>query len=164
MSVQWCGLLYSKTMTLLADSPIDAVARGLAGYPATRRGARLAGGFLLCLAMTLWAPSSTAETYVLHPDGSGDFPTIQAALDTAVDGDVIELTAGDYRGDGNRDIDFLGKAVTIRSQTSDPAVCVIDCQGSAETPHRAFNFDSGEGPASVLQGLTIRNGYADGPD
>ena len=143
---------------------MSAVTSGSAAPSATSRGARSAEVLLLCLAIAFCAPPSAAETHVLHPDGSGDFPTIQAALDASVDGDVIELTAGDYRGDGNRDIDFLGRAVTIRSQGADPASCVIDCQGSVETPHRAFNFDDGEGPASVLQGLTIRNGYVDGPD
>ena len=31
----------------------------------------------------------TATTYVVAPDGSGDFPTIQAAIDATVNGDVI---------------------------------------------------------------------------
>ncbi|MHC4643546.1 MAG: carboxypeptidase-like regulatory domain-containing protein, partial [Planctomycetota bacterium] len=42
-------------------------------------------------------------------DGSGDVATIQAAIDGAVNGDVVVLQAGIYTGSGNRDIDFLGK-------------------------------------------------------
>jgi pectin methylesterase-like acyl-CoA thioesterase len=35
-----------------------------------------------------------ADVFVVSPDGSGDFPTIQAAVDAASDGDDIELTDG----------------------------------------------------------------------
>lgn len=137
---------------------------GLAGPPAGGHLGLSARPCLLGLAMWFCVAPGSADTYTLHPNGSGDFPTIQAALDAVVDGDVIELSPGVYLGDGNRDIDFLGRAVTIRSQGDDPASCVIDCQGSLEEPHRGFNFDEGEGPDAVLQGITIRNGYATGPD
>jgi len=43
---------------------------------------------------TLTLPSANAATYVVTPDGTGDFPTIQAAIDAAVTGDVIQLTDG----------------------------------------------------------------------
>lgn len=103
-----------------------------------------------------------AETYVVRPDGSGDFPTIQVALEHVEAGDVIELTDGTYTGQGNRDIDFLGKGVVLRSQSGSPASCIIDCQGTAAAPHRGFIFASGEGPRSVLSGVAIENGFANG--
>ena len=71
--------------------------------------------------------SASAATYVVQPDGTGDFPTIQAAINAVVDTDIIELADGTFTGDGNRDLDYLGKAITIRSQSGDPSVCVIDC-------------------------------------
>src|SRR5690606_37310840 len=43
--------------------------------------------------------ASTA-VYVVQPDGAGDFLTIQAAVDAAVDGDAIELANGTLRGPG----------------------------------------------------------------
>ncbi|MCK4305377.1 MAG: right-handed parallel beta-helix repeat-containing protein [Candidatus Eisenbacteria sp.] len=98
-------------------------------------------------------------TYTVSPDGSGDFPTIQAAIDSASAGDVIELTSGIFAGEGNRDIDYLGKAITIRSASGDPDSCIIDCEGDATDPHRAFTFCSGEGSHSVLEGVTVINGY-----
>jgi hypothetical protein len=93
------------------------------------------------------------------PGGGGDFPTIQAAVDSASSGDVVELGDGTFRGPGNRDVDFLGKAITIRSESGDPAACVIDCEGSAEDVHRGFLFVTGEGNQSVLEALTITGAH-----
>src|SRR5690606_26326506 len=114
----------------------------------------LAASILSCAAFG----DALADTFVVLPDGSGDFATIQAALDVAVDGDVIELGSGTFLGDGNRDLDYAGKAVTVRSQAGSPAACVLDCEGSEADPHRAVIFDSGEGPGSVLEAVTIRGG------
>ena len=41
--------------------------------------------------LTLITPSALATYYLIQPDGSGDFPTIQAALDQAAAGDLIAL-------------------------------------------------------------------------
>ena len=103
------------------------------------------------------------ETYVVNPEGTGDFPTIQAAIAGVQHGDVIELTDGTFTGDGNRDMDYLGKAITIRSQSGNPQACIIDCAGSRGDPHRGFSFVSDEGPESVLEGVTIANGYLPPP-
>jgi predicted outer membrane repeat protein len=40
---------------------------------------------------------------------------------------------------------------------SGPEGCIIDCEGAG----RGFDFHSGEPPTARLEGLTIRNGYAD---
>ena len=32
--------------------------------------------------------TASAETYLVNPEGTGDVPTIQAAIDAVVDGDV----------------------------------------------------------------------------
>ena len=89
----------------------------------------------------------------------GDFDTIQEAIDDASNGDTIFIADGVYYGNGNRDIDFKGKAITVQSENG-PAMCIIDCQGSAGDPHRGFYFHSNEDANSVLDGLTIVNGYA----
>jgi hypothetical protein len=106
-----------------------------------------------------------AETYVVYPDGTGDFSTIQEAIDAVANGDIIELSDGVFIGDGNRDIDFLGKAITVRSQIGDPETCTIDCEATEFQPHRGFRFQNAEGSESVLEGVTITNGWglADDP-
>ena len=102
--------------------------------------------------------------YFMHADGSGDFPTIQAAIDACTSDELILLSDGVYTGDGNRDLDFLGKPITVRSLMTDPAACIIDCQGSELDPHRGFYFHGGEGSGSVLNAVTIANGYLSGTD
>jgi predicted outer membrane repeat protein len=99
-------------------------------------------------------------TFVVRPDGGGDFATIQLAITASADGDIVELTNGAFTGGGNRDIDFGGKAITVRSQSGDPLACVIDCQGSEADPHRGFLFHMGESGFSRLEGITIRGGRA----
>lgn len=111
----------------------------------------------LCL---LWSACADATVFTVAPDGTGMFPTIQGAVGAAEDGDAIELLAGVFTGPGNRDVEFMGKAITIRSQNGDPETTIIDCEGSADDPHRGFSFSAGEGPQSVLERLTVRGGYA----
>lgn len=92
----------------------------------------------------------------LVPD---EYTTIQLAVDAAFDGDVVIISPGTYKGTGNRNIDFGGKAITVRSTDPDDAkvvsATVIDC----EKEGRGFYFHSGEGEDSVLAGLTITNGF-----
>ena len=81
-----------------------------------------------------------------------DFATIQAAIDSASNGDIVEVSAGTYTGDGNWDIDFRGKAITVRSEAG-PSRTTIDCSG--HEGHRGFYFHRGERQSSVLRGFTI---------
>jgi predicted outer membrane repeat protein len=113
----------------------------------TRLTLLLLGPFLL------WAPAPTAATtWLIRPDGMGDAPTIRAAVDSAAGGDTLLLAPGTFAGEGNRDVDYLGKAIVITSQ-SGPEVTVVDCDGAG----RGFIFENGEGTGSVLCGLTVRN-------
>ncbi len=116
---------------------------------------------LVCSAIIALAFTASGATYVVEPDGSGDFPTIQAAINASSDGDIIELADGTFTGAGNRDVDFTGRAVTVRSQSGDPETCVIDCEGSEADPHRGFIFQSDEGPESIIEGITVTHGWAE---
>ena len=86
-------------------------------------------------------------------------PTIQAGIDAAVDWDTVLVADGTYTGDGNRDIDFLGKAIVVMSENGSD-YCIIDCESAEEDWHGGFYFHNGETSSSVVQGFTIRNGYS----
>lgn len=102
---------------------------------------------------------SHAVIYNLNAEGTGDFPTIQAAVDSADAGDSISLANGTYTGDGNRDIVVPRKDITIYSASFNPALCIVDCEGSAREEHRGFHFVEGTGTWAQLMGVGIVNGY-----
>jgi hypothetical protein len=93
------------------------------------------------------------QTFVVRADGTGDYPTIQAAIDAAMNGDIIIVEDGRYTGFGNKDLDFGGRAITLRS-TNGPDLTIIDCENNG----RGFYFRTGEGFDSVVDGFTITNG------
>ncbi|MFH1279973.1 MAG: hypothetical protein ABIK65_16540 [Candidatus Eisenbacteria bacterium] len=116
-------------------------------------------GILTACSALLWAGSdAAARTWYITSDGAGDAPTIQAGIDSAHTGDVIELAPGTYRGEGNRDIEYHHAPVTVRSATGNPADCIIDCEGSPSDLHRGFNFNLGETATSILEAVTITHG------
>ena len=100
--------------------------------------------------------SSDPNMVVVTPAGSGDYPTIQTAIDCApCEGDIVALLPGTYTGELNRDLDSHGRNLTVvgiagRDET------VIDCEGAG----RGFWFHSGEDSTSVVTGLTVLSGVA----
>ena len=95
-------------------------------------------------------------------DGSESAPygSIQHAIDAGLDGDAVIAHDGTYSGAGNRDIDFGGKELMLRSEHG-PSRTVIDVNGTETEPHRAFDFTGGSGAAAVVDGFTVSSGYAD---
>jgi predicted outer membrane repeat protein len=116
--------------------------------------------FLLALLLAA-AGTARGAIWLVLPDGTGDWATIQAAVDAAAPGDEIRLGDGTFTGPGNRDVDFHGKALVVRSRGGNAASCVIDCGGPAQGPHRAFRYATGEGEGARLQAVTIRHGSAE---
>jgi hypothetical protein len=105
----------------------------------------LLSGAVLLSACLCWG-----GTIYVKPDGTGDAPTIAAAMDSAAVGDTLVLASGTFKGEGNRDLAIPDKNLVIRSETGNADDCVIDCEG-------AFGFSFVCGTA-VLKGLTLTNG------
>jgi hypothetical protein len=109
----------------------------------------------------LLAGSSQAGILYVDNDGPADFNNIQAAIDDSNDGDTIIVADGTYTGDGNRDINFFGKAIILQSENG-PEKCIIDCNATQDDQHYGFGFGWGEDSNSVLEGFTIINGWVMG--
>ncbi|HET9885974.1 MAG TPA: right-handed parallel beta-helix repeat-containing protein [bacterium] len=104
------------------------------------------------------APSAAGTTYLVNPQGSGDFPTLEGALAAVQDGDVIELADGTYQRSFPESFDFLGKAITVRSQSGVPENCLIHFESYA-CDQAGFIFQSGETEFSTLQNISISSGW-----
>lgn len=115
---------------------------------------------ILAFAFLFVVVSSQARTITVDDDGLSDFNNIQAAINDANNGDEIVVADGVYTGTGNRDIDFNGLAITVRSQNG-PTNCIIDCNGSELQLHRGFYLHSFEEANSALEGFIIVNGTND---
>ncbi len=109
---------------------------------------------LLCVLVFFLVPLASGEILIVNPEGTGDFPTIQSAIDVSVDGDVVELMDGTYFGPGNVNLDYHGKAITVRSQSGVAENCIIDCDDDDESS-RAISFHSGEGIDSCVESISI---------
>jgi len=84
----------------------------------------------------------TAAQATLHVPGT--YPTIQAAIAAASDGDTVLVAPGTYV----EELDYLGKAITVAS-SSGAAATVLSNVNSA------VSFVNDEGPGSVLRGFTV---------
>ena len=127
----------------------------------TVRTAIRTGLFIVVLVAT--AGTATADTYVIQPDGSGDYPTIQAAVNAAAHGDTVELVDGTYTGDGNRDIVIPAQFIWIRGQSGNYMNCIIDCEGGPGEEHRGFHLtgELGTGDVTIMD-IAIMYGYTTG--
>ncbi len=111
---------------------------------------------LLATLASSFLTGQAAATIIHVPS---DRPNLQAGIDAALPGDTVLVADGTYTGPGNRDIDFGGRDVVLRS-VNGPQATTIDCQGTDLEPHRGFAFHSSESSAATVEGFTIQNGYA----
>lgn len=86
-----------------------------------------------------------------------DYPSIQGAISAATRGDTVLVASGTYTGNSNKNLNFGGKDLVVRSEAG-PDQTVIDCKGRG----RGFLLHQGESPASLISGFTIRGGNPGG--
>jgi len=93
----------------------------------------------ICRSLTLHVPA--------------DYPTIQAGIDDAVDGDTVLVADGTYTGEGNVDLNTLGKAIHLVSENG-PELCIID----GESDHRLLSCISAEEHTTIIEGIHFTGG------
>ena len=121
----------------------------------------LIGVLVLSLSPLSWAAQTTWHVATTGDDTNGDgsienpFHAIQRAIDAASDGDMVVVMEGRYAGPGNVNLNFRGKAITVRSQDPENDACmhatIIDGEGQGVI----VRFVNDEGPESVFAGFTL---------
>lgn len=111
--------------------------------------------FFAALAVAAIGPRPAGcTTWTVEPDGTGDVPTIAAALAAAVSGDVIELAPGVFAESGL----VLVDGVTLRSTTGFPEDVVLDGGGAGRVL-----FGTALNAPTRIEGVTITGGDVEPP-
>jgi parallel beta-helix repeat protein len=99
---------------------------------------------LYVLAVLIAAPSAMAGTITVP----GNYPSIQKAIDAAVNGDVIVVGGGTWK----ENIDLKGKAITLQGKGRKKTIL----DGSKGGP--CITMASGETSSTVIDGFSIKFG------
>ena len=100
----------------------------------------------------LWFMQVFTGGSVIHVPA--DYPTFQDAINAAEAGDTILVSDGIYSGNGNRNIDLLGKPIVIISEKG-PECTILD--GLSSPSYNAFRVIDNNNPYAEISGFTFRN-------
>ena len=105
----------------------------------------------LCLGLS----ATEARTWSIRPDGTGDTPTIQAAIDSADAGDIVMLAPGTYtwtsQGASGTSMIRMRPGITLTSQSGAEST-VLDGEGQGRV---IYCQNVGQ---VTIDGCTIQNG------
>ena len=106
--------------------------------------------FIAMICLTLMSSGVFADVINVP----ADYPTIQGAVDAAINGDEIIVAPGTYTSTHPAHVvDLMGKGITLRSSNG-PEKTIIDGEGI----RRGVVCWQGEPDSTNIQGFTITNG------
>ena len=112
--------------------------------------------YSILLVISLFSTLLLSTNYEIKQDGSGDFISIQAGIDVAIDQDAILVYPGTYY----ENIDFMGKKIVVSSlfiEEQDNSYIyntIIDGGQNGS----CVKFSGGEDNTSILSGFTLQHG------
>jgi len=119
----------------------------------------IAATLILTLVAALCCGAMAAE-YHVKQDGSGDFTSIQPAMNAAIDGDVIIVHPETYY----ENVRFEGKSIVLRStEPKDWDIVEATIIDGHENGYVVY-FNGEEDETCLLSGFTITNGAPTGPN
>jgi len=117
---------------------------------------------VICLVLVGSVPSlAHCETWYVTVDGTGDAPTIQAAVDSAAPGDTVLVAAGTYNPDNQGISEYfplvmLNKEIVLASE-SGPESTILDADGIGP----CVNIQAASAISPTVEGFTITRGSVD---
>jgi len=101
-----------------------------------------------------------AQIITVDDDAPADFNSIQTAIDSASDGDIVIVQPGLY----DEDINFLGKNITLTSTNpTNPNVVAATIIGDDDPNEATITFRGTEDETCTFSGFNV-NGYIEGWD
>ncbi|MBN1592795.1 MAG: hypothetical protein JW941_06050 [Candidatus Coatesbacteria bacterium] len=109
---------------------------------------------VVLLLVVLAATGLEAETYHVRQDGTGDFASIQAAIDASLDGDEIVVHPGTFY----ENIHFDGKNIVLRCTDPEDKDVVASTIIDGASSDSVVRFSGVESGTCRLMGFTITKG------
>ena len=106
------------------------------------------------VASCLLAGASSAATITVNPDGSGDYTTIQAAINASETGDVIQVAAATYN-----EVLLIEKAIHLEGAGIDQTILNPPFEGTSDIMKPGIRVAAVQGNPEdcTISGMTIAN-------